>query len=74
MELSRDKDYQRYLKSDVWVCEDSPTGAHHWVEIPMNMKMVGTFLCKWCYGRKRFPTTFNLAVDRRSIRLRRRDD
>lgn len=46
--------YEAYLKSDVWRCKDSPTGAHHWIEIG-GPKTAGVFYCKWCGDAKKFP-------------------
>ena len=46
----------RYVKSKVWKCKDSPTGAHHWVqnvdpESNLNLDEM-PFICKYCRGVK----------------------
>ena len=38
-----DKDY--YERGE-WMCDDSPTGAHHWIEVDKDG--VKVFLCKYC--------------------------
>lgn len=53
-----------YLKSDVWKCKDSPTGAHHWIEIK-GSKISGVFYCKWCGDARKFPLTMADAMDGR---------
>lgn len=55
---------EAYLKSDVWKCEDSPTGAHHWIEIK-GPKTSGIFYCKWCGDAKKFPLTFSDAMGKK---------
>ena len=50
--------HEEYLASDVWKCTDSPTGAHHWIEIQHTADgqfHTGLFYCKWCHDSKRFP-------------------
>ena len=54
----KDKGYRKYVESKMWQCEDSPTGAHHWIETSEH----GTFKCKWCGRDREFPKTFNDAV------------
>jgi len=54
-----DKWYNDYLRSDRWKCSESPTGAHHWVEHHSD----GIFICKWCFDVKRFPRTFQGALE-----------
>lgn len=53
--------YEAYLKSDVWKCGDSPTGAHHWIEIK-GLKTRGIFYCKWCGDAKKFPLSLSEAM------------
>jgi hypothetical protein len=43
---------KEYIESNVWRCEKSPTGAHHYVE---SVRAHGVFICKWCGEDKRFP-------------------
>jgi len=45
--------YAEYLASDVWKCEKSPTGAHHWIGI--GKETSGLFYCKWCLDVKKGP-------------------
>jgi len=50
--------YEQYLASDVWKCADSPTNAHHWVEI-QNVAgefHTGLWYCKYCYDVRMFPS------------------
>ena len=42
---------KEYIKSNVWKCEKSPTGAHHYVE---SARTHGVFICKWCGEDRRF--------------------
>ena len=49
--------HEEYLKSDVWKCDKSPTGAHHWREIEKGGSAI-LFLCKWCLDVKEFPARF----------------
>ena len=46
-----------YIRSGRWICKPSPTGAHHWVEVP-EVK-TGQFVCKYCYDNRKFPVTYN---------------
>lgn len=46
-----------YLRSGVWKCSKSPTGAHYWREI-RNSKPKGLFYCIHCKDVKRFPIAF----------------
>jgi len=50
--------YEQYLTSDVWRCSNSPTGAHHWVEIQHAVGEdfhTGLWYCKYCMDGKKFP-------------------
>lgn len=51
-------EYRAYLNSDVWKCAESPTGAHHWVEIRKYM-VKSLFLCIHCKDAKEFPTVYS---------------
>jgi RNase P subunit RPR2 len=42
---------KEYIESNVWRCEKSPTGAHHYVE---SARAYGVFICKWCGEHRRF--------------------
>lgn len=57
--------WKEYLASDVWKCDKSPTGAHHWVamEQSMELKAKGYFRCKHCGDVKQFPTTFQSTME-----------
>jgi len=46
-----------YIRSGRWICKESPTGAHHWKEVPEVER--GIFVCIYCWENKRFPTTYN---------------
>ena len=48
-------EYARYLRSGVWKCDKSPTGAHHWIEVKADGVAAGTFVCKHCWDNRRFP-------------------
>jgi len=47
-----------YIKSGVWKCSKSPTGAHHWIELVGTEKLAnqGYFVCIHCNDVTRFPT------------------
>ncbi len=53
--------YSEYVKSDTWKCEDSPSGAHYWVEMVQTKKLAkeGYFQCKHCHDVKRFMVSFH---------------
>jgi len=56
--------YERYLASDLWKCIDSPTGAHHWVEIQHAEDFhTGLWYCKYCMDSKRFPKDWDACYD-----------
>ena len=40
--------HESYLKSDDWKCQESPSGAHHWVEKRGLSEDNGTFRCRHC--------------------------
>lgn len=46
----------RYIRSGVWKCKDSPTGAHHWKQdVDPESKLTldeMPFICKYCRGVK----------------------
>jgi len=54
--------HNEYLASDVWKCTDSPTGAHHWIEIQYTDGHLhtGLFYCKWCQDAKNFPVEYRV--------------
>jgi hypothetical protein len=44
------RSHQEYVESGVWKCEESPTGAHWWVE----STELNLFECKYCHATKKF--------------------
>ena len=46
-----------YILGGSWICKESPSGAHHWVEVP-SVKP-GVFVCIHCFKSKECPLTFN---------------
>ena len=52
------KEYARYIRSGVWRCDKSPTGAHHWIDAKVEGAKSGTFVCKYCWEIKVFPLSF----------------
>ena len=54
--MARMMGHSEYLESDVWRCNESPTGAHHWIGV--GVQGSGIFYCKWCLEVKRFPGTW----------------
>lgn len=48
---------KEYIKSGVWKCNESPTGAHHWVELAKTQKLAsqGYFVCIHCNDVSKFP-------------------
>lgn len=54
--------YGEYLASDVWKCTDSPTGAHHWIEIQHENGEfhTGLWYCKWCEDIRSFPNHYDV--------------
>ena len=49
---------REYIKSGRWKCNDSPTNAHHWIEVDES----GIFHCKYCGDARRYPRTFDGAL------------
>lgn len=45
-----------YISSGSWMCKESPTGAHHWIEIPEVEH--GLFLCRHCKDTRKFPVVY----------------
>ena len=45
---SNNSPQQSYIKSGVWKCQTSPSGAHHWVEKRESSAVYGTFRCLHC--------------------------
>ena len=41
---------KRYVAAGKWACQQSPTGAHHWV---LNGGNVG--VCRHCRAQKKYP-------------------
>jgi len=56
VERRRDVEYLQYVDSGCWRCDNSPTGAHHWVE------HLGLWFCIYCSEARRFPMTFTDAT------------
>lgn len=50
----RDADY---ISSGNWICEKSPTNAHHWIEA--REVEYGLFVCRYCLDNRKFPTTYS---------------
>ncbi len=50
-----DKLNMEYIKSERWKCVDSPTNAHHWMEVDDS----GIFRCKHCGDARRYQRTFD---------------
>ena len=48
-----------YVKTGLWKCQDSPSGAHHWVEMKSG---TGRYRCKWCGATRYFPRTYSEAL------------
>ena len=56
--------YNEYIASDIWKCLDSPTGAHHWIEIQYTKDEefhTGQWYCKWCFDSGKFPKDWSSA-------------
>jgi hypothetical protein len=56
---------QSYVSSGVWRCEESPSGAHHWVEKTGPATIYGTFRCLHCCKENAPPAVNLLAPFRR---------
>ncbi len=56
--------HQTYLKSGVWKCQESPSGAHHWVEKRGASTVYGVFQCLHC-SEEKAPIAVNLLSSRR---------
>jgi len=55
--------YDNYIEGGSWRCNKSPTGAHHWVELPNTSKGGrAIFLCQWCYDAKELPVTYEAGL------------
>jgi len=52
---------KEYLKSGVWKCSSSPTGAHHWMQMTESerLRTRGYFRCKYCGDIKTFQVGFS---------------
>ena len=63
--VKEDLEYQDYLNSGRWACQDSPTGAHHWVQITTTeqIQVGGYFRCKYCGDVKKFPISYVGALE-----------
>ena len=46
--------YLTYLKSDVWKCKESLSGAHHWIENRTLYKDHSIFQCVDCSEERQF--------------------
>lgn len=56
---------KEYIKSGVWKCSESPTGAHHWVELRVGrLANTGHFYCIYCYDVKKFPIHWEQVASR----------
>ncbi len=55
---SNNLSHQSYVKSDVWRCQESPSGAHHWVQKTGPSIVYGTFRCLHC-REERAPIAIN---------------
>ena len=43
-----------YIRSGRWMCSESPTGAHHWVETSVSK----LFDCKYCHVNRKFSVVY----------------
>lgn len=50
--------HQSYIKSGDWKCQESPSGAHHWVEKTGRSTVYGTFRCLHC-SKEKAPAAVN---------------
>ena len=59
-----------YIELGFWKCKDSPSGAHHWIELLENK---GMFKCQWYEEHRRFIKNWNELINeeepRRMARL-----
>jgi len=49
---------RKYVESGRWKCKESPTGAHHWVELES-----GKFTCKYCLESRVITVAYSWLVD-----------
>jgi len=49
----KESPYQTYVKSDVWKCKESPSGAYHWVENRTLSTDGSVFQCVHCGDERR---------------------
>jgi hypothetical protein len=54
MNFSKESPYQNYLKSGIWKCNKSPSGAHRWIENRSLKDDGDTFTCAYCGVDKQF--------------------
>ena len=54
----RQSPFQAYLKSDVWKCKESASGAHHWVENKTLYNDHSVFVCVYCSEERQFNNFF----------------
>jgi len=50
--------YTAYVEARKWVCEESPTGAHHWM-IGRGHEGVSHGQCVYCRARRKFDIRVN---------------
>jgi len=55
------KSDEEYIKSEVWKCNQSPTGAHYWIQLTQTLELYksGYFTCKYCHDVRKFPTDWS---------------
>lgn len=53
-------DDRAYVRSGVWKCRKSPTGAHFYRRMTQTKKLHrdGYFICQYCNDVRQFPTTW----------------
>ncbi len=55
--------YIKYLQDESWVCIDSPSGAHYWVEQEKKSTLKYlAFKCIHCKQMRNFPASFTIAI------------
>ena len=57
--------YEEYLASNIWKCVDSPTNAHHWIEIQDSedgQYHTGLWYCKYCKDSKRLNVHWKMPI------------
>ena len=56
--------HNKYIESGEWKCAESPTGAHHWIEVQNDKHQhTGHWYCKWCHDGKKLSSDWHVFME-----------